>query len=80
MILYRIHNIHRASARYFYNSSGSTILGSRLQWPELSRILVESAMIYTLVNIIVLIVNFAHNNAVYPASDIVRQSVSSDRT
>lgn len=72
MILYRIDNIHRASARYFSNSSRSTILGShRLRWPELSRILVESAIIYTLVNIIVLIVNFAHNNTVYPASDIV---------
>ena len=49
-----------------------TVLGSRLQWPEFSRILIESAMIYTLINIIVLAVNFAHNNAVYPVSDIVR--------
>lgn len=71
MILYRIHVIHQASTRYFSSTSGSTISGSRLQWPRLSRILVESAMVYTLVNIIVLIVNFAHNNAVYPVSDIV---------
>ena len=71
MILYRIHVIHRASARFFSSRSGSTIVSSRMQWPQLSRILVESAFLYTLVNIVVLVVNFAHNNAVYPVADVV---------
>ncbi|KAH9920622.1 uncharacterized protein B0H18DRAFT_589125 [Fomitopsis serialis] len=70
LILYRINLIHRASARYFSKNSGGTTVSSRLQWPELTRILVESAIVYTLSGIVLLIVNFAGSNAVYPTSDI----------
>ncbi|KZT66479.1 hypothetical protein DAEQUDRAFT_767946 [Daedalea quercina L-15889] len=70
LILYRINVIHRASARYFSKNSGGTTVSNRLQWTELSRILVESAFIYTLSGVVLLIVNFAGSNAVYPTSDI----------
>lgn len=42
-----------------------------MKWSELSRILIESAFLYTLSGVILLIVNFAGSNAVYPVSDIV---------
>ncbi|TFY60916.1 hypothetical protein EVJ58_g4847 [Rhodofomes roseus] len=70
LILYRINVIHRASARYFSKNSGGTTVSTRLQWSELNRILVESALVYTLSGIVLLIVNFAGSNAVYPTSDI----------
>lgn len=71
LILYRINAIHRASARYFSEASGGTTVSNRVRWSELSRILIESAFIYTLSGVILLIVNFAGSNAVYPTSDIV---------
>ncbi|KAI0715707.1 hypothetical protein C8Q72DRAFT_190678 [Fomitopsis betulina] len=69
LILYRINSIHRASAGCFSEASG-TLVSNRMKWSELSRILIESAFLYTLSGVILLIVNFAGSNAVYPVSDI----------
>ena len=72
LILWRIHVVHRASARYFSAASGSIIISGRLQWPQLSRILVESSLAYALSGIVVLIATFTGSNAIYPTSDFVR--------
>ena len=72
IILWRIHIVHRASSRYFSVDSGSTILAGRLQWSQLSRILIESALMYTLSGIIVLVATFTGSNTIYPMSDFVR--------
>lgn len=72
IILWRIHVAHRAAARYFSADSGSAILAGRLQWSQLSRILIGSALMYTLSGIVVLITTFTGSNAIYPMSDFVR--------
>lgn len=50
---------------------GNAQPSGRMQWSRLSQILVESAVVYTLAGIILLIVNFVGSNAVYPMSDLV---------
>lgn len=42
-----------------------------MRWSQLSQIFVESAMVYTVAGIILLVVNFVGSNAVYPMSDLV---------
>lgn len=75
LILWRIHVVHRTSTRYFSANSGSTILTGRIQWSKLSRILIESALAYTLSGAIVLITTFTSSNVLYPMSDFVRNTL-----
>ncbi|KZT00768.1 uncharacterized protein LAESUDRAFT_764302 [Laetiporus sulphureus 93-53] len=72
LTLYRILMIHRSTSRYFPNNSGSTVRAT-VTWTQLFRILIESALLYTVISIIFLIVNLTGNNAVYCVSDMSLQ-------
>lgn len=74
IILYRVAQIQNASARLLAGKTeklGGAQGSGQLRWSQLSQILVESAVVYTLAGIILLIVNFVGSNAVYPMSDLV---------
>ncbi|KAH9841155.1 uncharacterized protein C8Q71DRAFT_890987 [Rhodofomes roseus] len=76
IILYRVGQLQNASARMLAAKAGKhdhIPSSDRMRWSQLSQILVESAVMYTLAGIILLIVNFAGSNAVYPVSDLTLQ-------
>lgn len=74
-MLYRIILVHRAYARYFSPPSGCRTLNGRVQWAKLGRILVESALLYTLTGLVVLVAALTGSSAVTPATDLVRGSL-----
>ncbi|KZT66480.1 hypothetical protein DAEQUDRAFT_767947 [Daedalea quercina L-15889] len=47
--------------------------GGAWGWSQLSQVLVESAAVYTLAGVVLLVVNFVGSNAVYPMSDLTLQ-------
>ncbi|KAH9920623.1 uncharacterized protein B0H18DRAFT_1121857 [Fomitopsis serialis] len=76
IILYRVGQLQNASARMLAAKAGKhdhIPSSGHMRWSQLSQILVESAVVYTLAGIILLVVNFVGSNAVYPMSDLTLQ-------
>lgn len=71
IILYRVGQIQNASAKILSSNLDDAPSSGRMRWSQLSQIFVESAMVYTVAGIILLVVNFVGSNAVYPMSDLV---------
>lgn len=71
MILYRVGQTQNASAKMLTEKHDDVPSSGHMRWSRLSQILVESAMVYTLAGIVLLVVNFVGSNAVYPMSDLV---------
>jgi len=72
LIVYRIWRIHSASARYFSTTSRGSG-GSGMALARVNRILVESALLYTIFVTLTLIVEFANSNGVYGVSSLMVQ-------
>jgi len=72
LIVYRIAKIHSASARYFSTTSRGSG-GSGMALARVNRILVESALLYTIFVTLTLIVEFANSNGVYGVSSLMVQ-------
>ncbi|EPS96972.1 hypothetical protein FOMPIDRAFT_61202 [Fomitopsis schrenkii] len=73
MILYRVGQTQNASAKMLTEKHDDVPSSGHMRWSRLSQILVESAMVYTLAGIVLLVVNFVGSNAVYPMSDLTLQ-------
>ncbi|OSX62655.1 hypothetical protein POSPLADRAFT_1039690 [Postia placenta MAD-698-R-SB12] len=69
LIIYRIWTVHKQSSRYFSQSYSTNGAGMGLS--RINRILIESAMLYTIVVFITLVVDFDNNNSVYGVSSFL---------